>query len=77
MVGSPHRLLIFRHLRNGEVSLNAIGDNLQIRQSSLSTHLRKLRRLRLVWTRRDSQRVYYRPGRGAHPQSADCGAPPG
>jgi DNA-binding transcriptional ArsR family regulator len=59
VVGSPHRLLILLHLRSGEVSVNALVDILQIPQPLLSMHLRKLRGLRLVQTRRDSQRIYY------------------
>ncbi|MBZ9776060.1 ArsR/SmtB family transcription factor [Mesorhizobium sp. CO1-1-8] len=60
VVGSPHRLLILLQLRTGaEVSVNALAEHLQIPQPLLSMHLRTLRRLRLVQTRRDSQRVYY------------------
>jgi DNA-binding transcriptional ArsR family regulator len=47
------------YLTNGELSVGAIADKVQLSQSALSQHLAKLRGLDLVATRRERQTIYY------------------
>ena len=59
LMGNEKRLLIVSHLMDGEMSVGAIADKVQLSQSALSQHLAKLRALDLVETRRDRQMIYY------------------
>jgi ArsR family transcriptional regulator, virulence genes transcriptional regulator len=58
-LGNAKRFLIMCHLVNGELSVGAIADKVDLSQSALSQHLAKLRGLELVSTRRDRQTIYY------------------
>jgi len=58
-LGNTKRFLIMCHLVNGELSVGAIADKVQLSQSALSQHLAKLRGLDLVATRRERQTIYY------------------
>jgi len=60
LMGNEKRLLIVSYLIDGEMSVGAIAEKVQLSQSALSQHLAKLRALDLVETRRDRQ-----VGRGA------------
>lgn len=55
----PARLMICCELKNKELSVGEIEDNLNIKQPRLSRELAKLRALGLVTTRRKSKLVYY------------------
>jgi DNA-binding transcriptional ArsR family regulator len=59
LMGNEKRLLIVAHLIDGEMSVGAIAEKVQLSQSALSQHLAKLRGLDLVDTRRDRQMIYY------------------
>ena len=59
LMGNEKRLLIVAHLIDGEMSVGAIAEKVQLSQSALSQHLAKLRSMNLVETRRDRQMIYY------------------
>jgi DNA-binding transcriptional ArsR family regulator len=59
LMGNEKRLLIVAYLMDGEMSVGAIAEKVQLSQSALSQHLAKLRALDLVETRRDRQMIYY------------------
>jgi DNA-binding transcriptional ArsR family regulator len=54
------RLLLLCQLAHEERSVGELEEMLDIRQPSLSQHLGVLRRQKLVTTRRDGKRIYYR-----------------
>ena len=66
-MANEHRLMILVHLAGGEKSVGALeslmasesGDQTGLSQSALSQHLARLRRDRLVATRREAQMIYY------------------
>lgn len=61
LLANEHRLLILCHLvANGEMTVNALVDELGLSQSALSQHLARLRDDGLVSFRRESQTLYYR-----------------
>ena len=57
---NPRRLLILCHLTDGEKSVGELEQRLAMRQPHLSQHLARLRRDKLVRTRRASRTIYYR-----------------
>lgn len=59
LLGNAKRLAIMCHLAEGELSVGAIAERVQLSQSALSQHLAKLRAQGLVSTRRDRQLIYY------------------
>jgi len=59
LMGNEKRLMIVSYLTDGEMSVGAIAEKVQLSQSALSQHLAKLRGLDLVETRRDRQMIYY------------------
>jgi DNA-binding transcriptional ArsR family regulator len=56
---NERRLLILCHLAEGEKSVGALEALVGLGQSALSQHLARLRRDRLVTTRRAAQTIYY------------------
>ncbi|THU05293.1 helix-turn-helix transcriptional regulator [Lampropedia puyangensis] len=61
LLSNEHRLLVLcLLLEQGEMSVTALLEHLEIGQSALSQHLAKLRAARLVTYRRDAQVLYYR-----------------
>src|SRR3990172_2203896 len=58
--GSPKRLEILDLLRQGERSVEVIADATGLGLSTASAHLQLLRQSRLVATRKEGTRVYYR-----------------
>ncbi|MGA9601390.1 MAG: metalloregulator ArsR/SmtB family transcription factor [Methylocystis sp.] len=58
-LGNRHRLMILCELHNGEAGVSELQRALGLGQSSLSQHLARLRRDKLVKTRRESQAIYY------------------
>ena len=58
-LANRHRLMILCELHNGERSVSALERVVGLSQSALSQHLAKLRRDRLVTTRREAQTIYY------------------
>ncbi len=58
-LGNERRLMIVRHLASGERSVGELQRLIGLSQSALSQHLARLRRERLVRTRRASQTIYY------------------
>ncbi|PWJ83625.1 DNA-binding transcriptional ArsR family regulator [Pseudaminobacter salicylatoxidans] len=59
LLGNEKRLMIVSHLLEGEMSVGAIAEKVELSQSALSQHLAKLRGIELVETRRDRQTIYY------------------
>ncbi|PSJ53674.1 ArsR/SmtB family transcription factor [Pseudaminobacter soli (ex Li et al. 2025)] len=59
LLGNEKRLIIVSHLLEGEMSVGAIAEKVDLSQSALSQHLAKLRSVDLVETRRDRQMIYY------------------
>ena len=58
-LGNERRLMILCHLASGERSVGELQRLIGLSQSALSQHLARLRRERLVRTRRESQTIYY------------------
>ena len=58
-MGNPHRLTILRHLIHTERSVGELERIVGLSQSALSQHLARLRRDKLVKTRRCAQTIYY------------------
>ena len=57
---NPVRLRIMWELRNGERTVSDLADVLEVSVSNVSQHLRVMRSLGVVATRRDGQRQHYR-----------------
>jgi DNA-binding transcriptional ArsR family regulator len=58
-LGNRHRLAILCQLLEGEKSVGQLVARIGLSQSALSQHLARLRRDRLVRTRRNAQTIYY------------------
>ena len=58
-MGNERRLLILGYLANGEKTVGELERLIGISQSALSQHLARLRRDRLVQTRRAAQNIFY------------------
>ena len=56
----PTRVRIIARLRQGASSVTALADELEIRQATLSNHLRVLRQARLVVGDRNGRTISYR-----------------
>lgn len=59
LLANPQRLRILCALQEGEQSVTALGDVVDLSQSALSQHLAKLREAGIVSTRREAQSIYY------------------
>ncbi len=60
LASQPRLMILCRLAEQGEVSVRALADSLDLSQSALSQHLARLRTEGLVATRRDGQRIHYR-----------------
>jgi DNA-binding transcriptional ArsR family regulator len=58
-LGNEKRLQILCRLHDGELSVSELQRAVGLSQSALSQHLARLRKDRLVLTRRESQTIYY------------------
>ena len=58
-MSNHRRIAILHYLSMGEHSVSQLCDLVSLSQSALSQHLARLRREKLVKTRRDAQTVYY------------------
>jgi DNA-binding transcriptional ArsR family regulator len=58
-LANQNRLMILCSLSEGELSVGALNERVDLSQSALSQHLAVLRRDGLVQTRRASQTIYY------------------
>jgi DNA-binding transcriptional ArsR family regulator len=58
-LANERRRVILCHLAEGEHSVGALESLVGLSQSALSQHLARLRRERLVTTRRSAQTIYY------------------
>ena len=58
-LGHPARLRIVAMLRTGEMCVCQIKEVLQLAQSTVSSHLRELRRAGLITERKDGRWVYF------------------
>jgi ArsR family transcriptional regulator len=59
-LGHPARVRILELLRDGELSVGALQEELGLDSSGTSQHLAALRRIGLVGSRREGTSVYYR-----------------
>lgn len=59
-MANPKRLLVLCHLLDAELSVGELSARVDLAQSPLSQHLSRLRRLRLVSSRRSGQSIRYR-----------------
>lgn len=57
---NPGRLLIFWLLIDGERSVGEIADHIGLSMPAISQHLRLMKQMDVVVTRRDGQTIYYR-----------------
>lgn len=58
-LANENRLMILCSLAEGELSVSALNERIELSQSALSQHLAKLREDGMVTTRRESQTIYY------------------
>lgn len=58
-MSNERRLMILCHLSKGERTVGELEELVQLSQSALSQHLARLRRDKLVRTRRNAQNIYY------------------
>lgn len=58
-MSNERRLVILCHLARGEKSVGELEELVRLSQSALSQHLARLRRDKLVSTRRKAQNIYY------------------
>jgi DNA-binding transcriptional ArsR family regulator len=58
-LGHKDRLMVLCHLSSGEKSVGELARLLDIPQSPLSQHLARMRKEKLVTTRREAQTIYY------------------
>ena len=58
-MSNERRLMILCHLAEGERSVGELEDLIKLSQSALSQHLARLRRDKLVRTRRNAQNIFY------------------
>jgi len=68
MLSQPNRLLILCQLLEGERSVQQLAQAAGLSQPAMSHHLKKLRTMQLVQTRRDAQTIFYSL-RGKHVES--------
>jgi ArsR family transcriptional regulator len=59
-MSNPKRLEIINILRNGEKSVDELAKEIEIRMANLSQHLAVMRAKRIVQTRRDGLKIYYK-----------------
>ncbi|MEV4608854.1 winged helix-turn-helix transcriptional regulator [Neorhizobium sp. LMR1-1-1.1] len=59
VLSNPKRLEIFELISQREWDVNSLARKLNMSQSSLSQHLKKMRDLKVVSARRDARAVYY------------------
>lgn len=58
-MANAKRLLILCHLLEGEKTVGALAEHVDLAQSALSQHLSKLRAWDFVTTRREGQQIHY------------------
>lgn len=59
MLGNPKRLRIIEELEGGEKTVSELTESLDVNQSNASQHLTKLKKRRIVNSRRSGSNVYY------------------
>ena len=59
-LASEHRLRILCLLEQGERSVSDLAQHIDLSQSALSQHLARLRKARIVSTRREGVTIFYR-----------------
>ena len=59
-LASEHRLQILGLLEQGERSVSDLAQHIDLSQSALSQHLGRLRKARIVTTRREGVMIFYR-----------------
>ncbi|SFB59171.1 DNA-binding transcriptional regulator, ArsR family [Rhizobium sp. NFR07] len=59
VLANGNRLQIFRRLTDREWDVGSLAKELNLSQSALSQHLKRMRELKLVETRREAQTIFY------------------
>jgi len=59
-LGHPTRVAIVEYLRNGEISVGQLCENLGIEQANASQHLAVLRTKHIVESRKEGNQIFYR-----------------
>ncbi|MFH0860754.1 MAG: metalloregulator ArsR/SmtB family transcription factor [Candidatus Altiarchaeota archaeon] len=59
-MSNPKRLEVINLLRNGEKSVDELATEMRIRKANLSQHLAVMRAKKIVETRRDGLKIYYK-----------------
>jgi len=59
-MSNPKRLEIINLLRDGEKSVEELTSDMRIRKANLSQHLAVMRAKKIVETRRDGLKIYYK-----------------
>ena len=72
MLGHSERLKIVEVLEDGEATVSAIRDTLDVPQAIVSQHLAKMRGADIVAARRDGVHVYYRIREAKVPHILRC-----
>jgi DNA-binding transcriptional ArsR family regulator len=73
MLADPTRIRIVLALRDGELSVNTLANVVKKSPAAVSQHLAKLRLARMVTTRHEANRVFYRLA-NEHAQQLVAGA---
>ena len=58
-LGDPSRVRIIAALTDGELNVSALAEVVDLSESAVSHHMRGLRQMRLVRSRRDGRQVFY------------------
>lgn len=59
VLANGNRLQIFKHLTDREWDVSSLAKKVNLSQSALSQHLKRMRKMKLVETRRDAQTIFY------------------
>src|SRR6186713_1590360 len=59
-LGHPTRVAIVEYLRNGEISVGQLCENVGIEQANASQHLAVLRTKHIVESRKEGNQIFYR-----------------
>ncbi|WP_229819039.1 ArsR/SmtB family transcription factor [Kordiimonas sediminis] len=60
LLSNPSRLMILCHLNEGEQTVGALVETVDLSQSAVSQHLAKLREQGIVQSHREGQNIYYK-----------------
>jgi len=58
-LGDPSRIRIIATLTDGELNVSALAEAVDLSESAVSHHMRGLRQMRMVRSRREGRQVFY------------------